>query len=282
MKKVLMTTILVLFIRSSFGQQFTNLHGDYLGQTPPGNTPVVFAPGIVSVSDRYEYGLSIAPDGKEIFFTCEQPGNGLMRVVKTGNTWSSPKLANLRKSNAWEFEAFYKNSGDTLFFTSKTSQSSGKDQFYFVVKSGNSWGEAQKLNSPVNDNTVMWSSFAKNGDLYYANEDDNNVYVSKCKNGEYFAGTKMNAGMHPYPAPDGSFFLYDNNGSIFIRFKSSKGEGWNEAISLNNSINTASWEGNASLSPDGKYMFFARYNDTGGKSDIYWVNTDFIKELKLR
>jgi hypothetical protein len=253
---------------------------DYLGQTPPSDIPKVFALGIVSVSDRYEYGLSVSPDGNEIFFTCEQPGIGLMRIVKNGDTWSSPQLANLRKINAWEFEAFYKNSGDTLFFTSRTSQNSGKDQFYFVIKNGAEWGDAQKLISPVNDNTVMWSSFAKNGNLYYANEDDNYVYVSKYNNGEYFAGTKINAGMHPYPAPDESFFLFDNNGSIFIRFKSSNGEGWNDAILLGNSINTSSWEGNASLSPDGKYMFFARYNDTGGKSDIYWINTDFIKDLK--
>jgi hypothetical protein len=48
MKKTLIISLLVLVAQFSFGQQFTDLHGDYLGQTPPGDTPVVFAPGIIS------------------------------------------------------------------------------------------------------------------------------------------------------------------------------------------------------------------------------------------
>jgi hypothetical protein len=270
--------LLIVFISNSSFSQSDSI--DYLGQTPPNDNPKIFAPGIVSASGRYEYGLSVSPDGNEIFFTCEQPGNGLMRIVKTGNTWSSPILANLRKINAWEFEAFYKNAGDTLFFTSKTSQSSGKDQFYFVIKNDTTWDNAQKLISPVNDNTVMWSSFAKNGNLYYTNEDDNNIYVSKYKNSEYATGTKINTGMHPYPAPDESFLLFDDNGSIYIRLKKMAVDGWHQPRLLNNLINTSSWEGNASLSPDGKYMFFARYDDSGNKSNIYWVSTSFIDKIK--
>ena len=46
MKKVFVSAVLIF--SSSFGQQFTDLTGDYLGQIPPGETPVVFAPGIVS------------------------------------------------------------------------------------------------------------------------------------------------------------------------------------------------------------------------------------------
>ena len=126
----------------------------------------------------------------------------------------------------------------------------------------------------------MWSSFAKNGNLYYTNEDNNNIYVSEFKNGNYIAGKKINAGMHPYPAPDESFLLFDNNGSIYIRFKKKFLDDWHKSKLLNNSINTSSWEGNASLSPDGKYMFFARYDEIGGKSNIYWVSTSFIDKQK--
>ena len=38
-------------------KEFTNLKGDYLGQTPSGMTAEIFAPGIVSVNGRYEYGV---------------------------------------------------------------------------------------------------------------------------------------------------------------------------------------------------------------------------------
>jgi hypothetical protein len=40
----------------------------YLGQTPPGNTPVIFAQGIVSKGDVHSR-LVISPDGKEMFWT---------------------------------------------------------------------------------------------------------------------------------------------------------------------------------------------------------------------
>ena len=60
----------------------------YLNQTPPGDIPEVFAPGIVSVSDRYEYGLSISPDGKQIIFKGEEDGpNGLLTIVKKDTGW---------------------------------------------------------------------------------------------------------------------------------------------------------------------------------------------------
>ena len=45
------------------------LTGDYLGQTPPGSTPVIFAPGIVSTAGKNEHTLSFSPDGTEMFFT---------------------------------------------------------------------------------------------------------------------------------------------------------------------------------------------------------------------
>jgi len=44
----LFIVFLILIAQFSFGQQYTDLYGDYLGQTLPDDTPVVFARGIVS------------------------------------------------------------------------------------------------------------------------------------------------------------------------------------------------------------------------------------------
>jgi len=33
----------------------------YFGQTPPGDTPVVFAPGVISLEDRFEQFLLYSP-----------------------------------------------------------------------------------------------------------------------------------------------------------------------------------------------------------------------------
>jgi hypothetical protein len=46
--------------------------GPYFGQTPPGTTPVIFAPGILSLANRMEARLAFSPDGNECFFTVPQ------------------------------------------------------------------------------------------------------------------------------------------------------------------------------------------------------------------
>jgi hypothetical protein len=270
-------TIIAALTGLIFINSISQISTDYLGQTPPGDVPQIFAPGIVSISNRYEYGFSVSPNGKEIFFTCEEPGDGLMRIVKDGDTWSSPQLANLRKINAWEFEAFYTQAGDSLFFTSKDGT---KQQFYYVTKTDTGWSESQKLVSLVNDDDVMWCSFSKNGNMYYTKTSDFSSYRSEYRNGIFQKGEKVASGAHPYVSADESFFVYNSSGDIYIRFKRNVGKSWYPAIKLNTAINTSSGETCPSISPDGKFMFFARYNDVGGKSDMYWVGTNFIDKLK--
>jgi len=49
-------------------KDFPKLTGPYLGQTPPGLTPEIFAPGIVSTDFYHHCSPSISPDGKEIYW----------------------------------------------------------------------------------------------------------------------------------------------------------------------------------------------------------------------
>ncbi|MFC1639236.1 hypothetical protein ACFL3B_00565 [Gemmatimonadota bacterium] len=66
----------------------SNPEGPYLGQTPPGNTPEIFAPGIISTGMN-EVEAAFSPDGTELYKTLDpnktygtlqrelnQPGNG--------------------------------------------------------------------------------------------------------------------------------------------------------------------------------------------------------------
>jgi hypothetical protein len=273
--KIIDTAAFILFISSFLNAQQDTI--DYLGQTPPGDSALIFSSNIVSVSDRYEYGLSISPNGKEIFFTAEEPGDGLMRIVNEANIWSSPQHANLRKNDSWEFEAFYTQTGDSLFFT---SEDGSKQQFYFVTMTDSGWSESKKLDSPVNDDNVMWCSFSSNGNMYYTKISDFSSYRSKKINGTYQAGVKISDGAHPYVSSDESYFLYNKSGSIYLCFKKHDGESWDSPVKLGNTINSSYNETCPSLSPDEKYMFFSRYNDMGNKCDIYWISTSFIEKLR--
>jgi hypothetical protein len=42
---------------------------DYFGQTPPGKTPIIFAPGIICLDNRFEARGAFSPDGKSFYFT---------------------------------------------------------------------------------------------------------------------------------------------------------------------------------------------------------------------
>ncbi|MGD8787175.1 MAG: hypothetical protein PVJ60_07110, partial [Phycisphaerales bacterium] len=65
-KRLILITILLLEIGLT-GLQAQTDSIDYFGQTPPEDTPVVFAPGIISLSGRCEYATVFSPDGNECY-----------------------------------------------------------------------------------------------------------------------------------------------------------------------------------------------------------------------
>lgn len=87
-------------------------------------------------------------------------------------------------------------------------------------------------------------------------------------------------GIHSFISPDEDSILFNGKGDIYIAFKKVDGK-WTEPIKLGNQINTIENDETCpSLSPDGKYIFFSRYNDKNGKSDIYWVHSNVIEKIR--
>jgi hypothetical protein len=249
-------------------------------QNPPGLTPVVLAPGIISVKDRYEYGLAISPDYTEMFFTAAQPGNGLMVMKKQSDgTWSTPAVANLRKNNSHEFEAFYSNDGQKLFFTSDVND---VPRLWFADREKNEWSLPEMLDSAINSTPVFWATLTGENTIYYTNLATMKIYRSRFENKKYRSTEDggLAFGWHPFVSKDESFILYNGKGDIYISYKT-KDNTWSEGIKLDGAINTAEFDETCpSLSPDYNYLFFSRYDDANGKSDIYWVKTKAITNFK--
>ncbi|MEW6364158.1 MAG: hypothetical protein AB1714_05920 [Acidobacteriota bacterium] len=68
------------------------LTGPYLGQTPPGKVPKVFAPGVVSTTAAAERGIAFTPDGWQLYFTrrsTEDPTNGIWYMKAKNAVWSA-------------------------------------------------------------------------------------------------------------------------------------------------------------------------------------------------
>jgi hypothetical protein len=68
-KTVLCLLPLILSLATACSAEVT---GPYFGQKPPGKTPKIFAPGILSLTNRMEARIAFSPDGNECFFTVPQ------------------------------------------------------------------------------------------------------------------------------------------------------------------------------------------------------------------
>ena len=69
------------------------LSGDYLGQKPPGPTPELFAPGVVSTG-LYERDVAMTPDGNEFYFGLISAGDiAIVTTKRAGGVWSRPQIA---------------------------------------------------------------------------------------------------------------------------------------------------------------------------------------------
>ena len=69
--QIYIISMLLAVVISLNAQQsdFPKLTGIYLGQKPPGKTPELFAPGIISVDENFEHSAAVfSPDSKEVFW----------------------------------------------------------------------------------------------------------------------------------------------------------------------------------------------------------------------
>jgi hypothetical protein len=65
----------------------------YFGQEPPGLTPSIFAPGIISQEPQYEFGSVFSKDGKEFFYGVDQGNKSVIFHTKLeNNLWSDPEI----------------------------------------------------------------------------------------------------------------------------------------------------------------------------------------------
>ena len=123
LKTTLIFLITCLFITQSkvcFTQdKFPELRGSYLGQTPPGKTPKIFAPGIISSDTLLEMGCTWMPDGKEFYFTTSNPTSwtyNLLMVTKYKNgEWTEPENSDLKGHGLYWGNCFLPG-GERLYF----------------------------------------------------------------------------------------------------------------------------------------------------------------------
>ncbi len=271
--------------------------GIYLGQSPPGDVPVRFAPvGLRANSTWFWHGSPrFSPDLSEMVFVkyYEATDKTEINYMKmTDGVWSNPVPPSFSNTDYIENNPFFSTSGDTLYFFS--TRPGGP--YFYVTRQGKGWSEPVSLPVQLPDSLIAgWNFFiSATGELYLdlsQGTGNLDIYRSEMQDGQYLEpvklGPEINTDYHDWGTsldvlgrvmifaskrPGGSG-LHD----LYISHKN--GDGWTQSENLGSNINGANEDGYPSLSPDGLYLFFttAKAGDLG--YNPYWVRADAIDPI---
>lgn len=272
---------------------FPVLRGPYLGQKPPGTTPELFAPRIISTCTQHS-SVYFSRDGKQVYFSRMFPRPSVIMYMHEENgQWTPPQIVceGLTPGIAPD--------GKIVFFS--TSIPTWK--LYKLLKTCDGWTEPELLPSHIN--------FQKRQDTPYINSDGtlyfcsmfgkaDGIYKSRLRNGEYMQPERVEYGISdesanfsPYVALDDSYMIFSSTrpgygiSDLYISFHNKDGR-WTQPKNMGPKINTAAKESFPFVSFDGKYLFFmsnrvSALNNTpipDGPGNVYWVDAGIIEELR--
>ncbi len=284
-------------------QEFHVLKGPFLGQKLPGMTPEIFAAEL-----NIDLCTVFSPDGNEFYTSLydeEKDAATILCMKKKDNTWS--------KAKPLHFSGLYGDNditispdGNKLFFLSDRpfvghNQKNKRSYIWYVNRTRTGWSEPTQIKFSGENIPTGYPSVTNNGTLYFSArlkdlKGPTDIYRSRLVNGEYTKPENIGSNVNTdytegdlYVAPDESYLIvscysHPNNignkgGDLYISFKNKNNE-WTCLTNLGKLINTENNEHCPTVSPDGKFLFFRRFNNTTYKWQNYWVSTKFLKKLK--
>lgn len=303
------SALLAVILFSACKTEVSNL--TLLSSEIPTDTPLVFSPDILTTSEYTPGSITFNPDMTELAFNYRKQGvlPGIYTIKLIDGKWSKPKQAPFSSDDYLDFHARFTSDGNRLYYgstrpipdTVETSNPRRRlHQWYVEKNEDGDWGEPVLMGQPFVGNYIMGAIPSENGNLYFTSgtgvgADDEGIYYTINQNGQYTSIEKMDDAInangrfiaHPYIAPDESYLIYDSekatepdNNDLFISFNNNGT--WSKSYNLGPKINTEQSEGAATVSPDGKYLFFGRSEkktkedgSTYWTSKLYWV--DFIQ-----
>ena len=308
-------------------ETFPTLRGPYLGQPLPGDTPQPFAPGIVSCG-LYTRDIAWTPDGKELYFSVSAFGfNLIFQTRLVDGVWTEPAPAHFSRDSRFMFyEPHVTPDGKRLLFLSDKPRVEGGERnqdIWAVDRTVSGWGEPHSLGDTIcTDDAEYYPSTARNGTLYFTRqpkgERSSYVYRARPQDDSYGPaeklGPEVNCGTSRFNAfidPGERFIIVPATGmpdtvgdtDYYIVFRNAREE-WSRPVNLGPLVNTTGGrEYSASLSPDGKYLFFmttrpdpavpdllkrgaymelqaALTRPGNGNATVYWMSAGFLDRLR--
>ena len=181
-------------------------HGLYLGQQPPGSTPVPFAPGLIT-SAGWEYGGTFSPDLEEFYF---------IREVDADTDPRQEFVVYRRTDAGWQETVISPRVGQPFISPDGKTMHLGRR---YKKRSGDGWSEIKPLGAPFDDMPIMRLTASEAG-TYFLDEPgtdgDGIVRYSRLIDGQHETPRplpkEINTGTwnaHPFVAPDESYLIWD-------------------------------------------------------------------------
>lgn len=311
-KKVSIILVILIIVASdnSFSQEKSNefpiLTGPYLGQKPPGIAPEIFAPGLLNNDSTGAFCSVFSPDGNEfycVYYLRSVDNSGeIIRMRRTNNQWTKPEVLKFN-SDEYDNDMCLSPDGNTLIFRSWRTLPNGNkpddhSYLWFAERTQSEWSIAKPLYCGSFPVRTGYPSITSDNTLYFAHTQNDKFGIFKSRNisGNYSTPEYIFTAIDSirtegdmYVAPDESYMIIScwnhpgnigsSQGDLYITFQIEKGK-WTEEINMGEEINTQYGENCPQVSPDGKHLFFNRYNPDADVGNIYWVDAKIIENLK--
>ena len=178
--------------------QSTTRSGPYLGETPPTDRPVLFAPGVVSTS-MAERDVAMTPDGNELYF-CVAVGQfqhtAIMQTKLVDGQWTTPEVAPFSSNPDFMcLEPFISPDGQKFYFMSNMPDNPmgpvrNETDIWVMDRQGDGWGEPRRVGPPINtEASEYFPSVTNDGTMYFTRDNPetraNRIYRARFVDGEY-------------------------------------------------------------------------------------------------
>ena len=294
--------VLTFFIKISTGQVVINDSLLYLNQEPPGLSPKVFAPEIISTNTGYEFGIAVSENADEIYYAVrlDEEWNAEIRFAELKDGIRT-KPAKLFPNDTFSCnDPFLSADEDKLYFMSDKAKNVKDDikdsDLWYIKKKDKGWSEPINVGEPINSaKNEFYISFSNKGTIYFAsnihtsdsNKWDYDIYYAEPENEKFKTPVRLNDSINTkyfevdaFVSSDESYMIFCSTrpgglgkGDLYISFKNVDNI-WSKAINMGEIINTEHHEFCPFVTKDGKYLFYT------SKGDIYWVDSQIIDNIR--
>ena len=294
--------VALLFSTSLMAQEeWPELSGDYLGQKPPGMTPTVFAPGLISLPDERELNAVYSPNGRIFMFSRSVDGVFKMYFSfrRDDDTWQEPRMAAPSKTFPGHSDvdmAFSPDGGWVYFISNRPLPGYSLERHNIWRSKVSRFGlvTPEPLGDHINGpDHELYPMLVADGSLYFSAEREDSLggrdsYRAQYRDGEFETPVNLGPGINSmsnegdiFVSPDETYIIHvsgdrpDSLGGsdLYISFRQDDGT-WGQGIHMGDGINSEEADYCPMVTPDGKYFYFTQGDD------LMWVDAGVIDNYR--